>query len=176
MILLAVDPSIRSSGIAVFTDDVLTYAGRIVVKPTGRIGPGDILERAVQMGDTICTRMFPILPDIVAVEWPQIYRGPKSKGDPNDLPGLACVAGAIAARFPGATLAAYTPAEWAGQIPKVTIGNALESVRAKRILSRLSCAERKLVPAQHDVIDAVGIGLFHLSRLAPRRAHAGATR
>ncbi len=124
-------------------------------------------------------------PTRLAFEWPQIYqrkRG-KTKGDPNDLPGLAGVGMALAGmleiiiriRDPRngveLGLTTFKPGEWKGQQKK--------AVTAHHIRAALDPAELRLLPDQHDAIDAAGIGLTAEGRLrlmsAHRRVFPGAT-
>lgn len=136
---------------------------------------GDIGARCLAMARRVLTCCNAGVTEL-AFEWPQVYRGAKSKGDPNDLPGLAGVGMAVAGMLPGLELVrSPTPAQWSGQLPKSTTGDPWASPRGQRVRSRLSPAELGLVQAQHDAIDAVAIGLWALGRLAPRRVFPGAT-
>lgn len=170
--LLALDPSVRSPGMALFRNDVLSSAGRLTIKRS-KI-PGIACSDGqwwLTVAHDILKWVGPVAVRTLVFEKPQIYTAYKSKGDPNDLVGLAGVAAAVAGmlRWHGPLeVFSPTPAEWIGQLPKTTRGSAKESPRAKRILSRLSPAELALVPDQHDAIDAVGIGLWCLGRLTPR--------
>ena len=109
-------------------------------------------------------------------EWPQIYPGSKQKTDPNDLPGLAAVGGGVAGILASTVTSVRTPTprEWAGQTPKSKTGDPWLSPRGERIRSRLSPAEFALTPAQHDVLDAVAIGLWAVGRFEQRRVFPGA--
>lgn len=184
--LLAVDPSIRSSGVAIFRDGSLAASTVVRVKASD----SNIGARSLVMAHAIVEWVAreKARPRIVALEWPQIYRGAKSKGDPNDLPGLAGVAMAVAgvlsislaARHEALEVLAYTPHEWAGNLPKnKTVEGARMSPRAKRIMSRLDDDELRLeawtATNSHDAIDAIGIGLYALGRLEPIRVFPGAT-
>lgn len=184
--LLALDPSIGSSGVALFRDGYLAASGVIKVKAND----DNIAARCLAMSQAVVEWVAGqrARPRIVAVEWPQIYRGEKSKGDPNDLPGLAGVAMGVAgilslvfaARQERIDLLSYQPREWAGQLPKEKrIDGVRMSPRAKRIMSRLTDAELKLeawtATNSHDAIDAIGIGLHALRRLEPVRVFPGAT-
>lgn len=121
-------------------------------------------------------------PRLYVYEWPQVIRAGRSKGDPNDLPGLAAVGAAVAAGLAvlsarqnvGLRVVTRTPAEWTGGVPKVTEGDPWASARGVRVAARLSVAERVLVPDSHDAIDAVGLGLHALGRFEPRRVFPGA--
>lgn len=195
-VLLAVDPSLNSVGAAVYVDGKLKLAERVKLPAASDEERG---ARCVTMALTILgvieRASRPIdrgrepfaFPRSLVFEWPQIYRASKSEGDPNDLIGLAGVGGAIAG------LLAYrlavtselldvvtpVPATWTGQIPKTikTPGgrrklprDASTSPRGIRIVSRLDADERAIAAgANHDTLDAVGLGLWRLGRYEPRR-------
>lgn len=178
---LALDPSVSSPGLAVFNDGALLRAGRIRPAVFPDISEGarwqlvsEHLAVAAQTWAGVSLRAF----SLVVYERPQIYRATKSKGDPNDLVALAAIGAAVTATVVAAgsrpRIETPTPAEWTGQIPKTTRGKgaAKTSPRALRILSRLSPEEVALVPAQHDAIDAVGLGLHALGRLGIRRVYS----
>jgi hypothetical protein len=181
--LIAVDNSLNSPGIAVFDDGLLVascalksdpeYAELNIAERILRVA-SDVVEWAIQHTDE---------PHYLVYEWPQVYTAAKSKGDPNALLGVAAVGSAVSAILAMGALKhnivvdaiAYKPAQWIGQLPKATTGRALNSPRAKRILSRLDDLERGFVSAKHDAIDAIGLGLFRLGRLQPERVFPGAT-
>jgi hypothetical protein len=98
--------------------------------------------------------------DRVVIEIPQVY--PAHPVPPNDLITLAFLAGRYAGR---ATCEVSTvfPHQWKGNLSK--------EVCAARVRFRLSPEEKKVVdelrvPAKqlHNVMDAIGIGLFALGR------------
>ncbi len=94
--------------------------------------------------------------DIVVCERPMIY--PRSHARPNDIVTLAISAGRYVALAKGKTEFWYQPRQWKGQVDK--------KIMQQRILRLLWPEELKLVKdANHDVFDAVGIGLFHLKRM-----------
>lgn len=173
--LLALDPSVRSPGMAIFRDAVLIFAGRLSLKKTAQnIGDGERWDCVAEAIVSWANDHDCIHPDTIVYERPQIYTAAKSKGDPNDLIGLAAVGAATVARFRGhrftkPAVLTPTPAEWCGQLPKATRGSAKVSPRAQRILSRLSPLELQRVPDQHDALDAIGLGLHALGRLGVRR-------
>lgn len=94
----------------------------------------------------------------VLIEVPEYQRG--RRVNPNDLITLALRVGRIQGRVlaAGGTVELVTPSSWKGNVPK-RIHNA-------RTLARLTPEERVIVPAnaRHDVIDAIGIGLWRLGR------------
>lgn len=169
--LLAVDPSIRSTGVALFVGRELVSCARIQVPAEGSIGER-VLRMAMKVSDWYGD-WAPRTPlQCMIFEWPQIYAAAKSKGDPNDLPGLAAVGGAIAGIVKPITILTPTPREWTGGVPKSTKGDPWLSARGIRVASRLSPAELALVPKSHDAIDGVGLGLFALGRFQRRRVIA----
>lgn len=190
--MIAIDPSIASTGMAFFRGGQLVMVRRVRCAPEN--GPDDQPEcnaaRCLRMAQRCATFVldgafggFDLR--TVVMEWPQIYRPAKSKGDPNDLPGIAGVgmafagvmAIAMAARNQSLVVRSSKPAEWCGQLPKSMTGDAWESPRGRRVRSHLNESEIQVVgaqKAQHDALDAVGIGLFHLGRFSPRRAYPGA--
>jgi hypothetical protein len=97
----------------------------------------------------------------IAIELPQVY--PRQQVPPNDLIALAFLAGRYAGRARGA-VSTVLPHQWKGNMPK--------DVCAARVRARLSPEERAVVDAcdvpdkqRHNVLDAIGIGLFALGRL-----------
>jgi Holliday junction resolvasome RuvABC endonuclease subunit len=182
MRLLAIDPSLSATGYAIFEYDPpsqgesgyskLSSCG--VFKVSRQAHP---LHTTMLLSERIYSYFFKVanLPrfDTLAVEWPQVYRSTKSKGDPNDLLGIAALCGCLATTLGVRHVVAYKPAQWIGQLPKAR--KVKDSPRASRIFAALSETERELVPDQNDVIDAVGIGLYHLNRLNRKRIYKGAT-
>lgn len=177
--LLAIDPSIRSCGVALFRAGRLAEVARITM-PSDTTVP--IAARCLRMAYKICewADSNSALPRVVAFEWPQVYRAGKSKCDPNSLTplaGVGCSVAALVSAYHPHTIVEVlspTPAAWAGQLPKSTKARK-ESPRAKRIRSRLDEDEARLwYPGiTHDEIDAIGIGLYALDRFKPLRVIAG---
>lgn len=199
--LLAIDPGMNSPGYAVFMLSGGLYplfgADRVTVPAAwSELEPGHRwLEVAHEIVTRIQDKVAPSSITQVVFEKPQWYQRSKSKGDPNDLVGVAGVAAAVCGILAGRhhlDVFSPTPAEWIGQLPKVcpvckgkkstmslkrkrvkTVcgtchGSAWETPRGRFIRSRLTPAELALVPDQNDAIDAVGIGLWKLGRLQPR--------
>jgi hypothetical protein len=184
VIVVAIDPGIRACGVAVFKDGILEKADHV----QNIWGEGNQAMEARAMAREVRTFVEGVLArqggavGELAVEWPRVYRGAKSKGDNNDLLALAAVDTAVAAIFPDAEVYSYYPDEWKGQ--------ALKEVIAARVMARLSEYERdqivlhgrgtieelavgKLVGGRnHNTLDAIGIGLFHVGRFDRKRVFA----
>lgn len=179
--LLALDPSIHSAGLALFRRGRLV-AARTLKREREAAGIG---ERAAAMSLDIIAwlRHVHADPRTFVYEWPQIYTYDKSVGDPNDLIALAAIGNGVATVLQAAAAArnicvefvSPKPAEWIGQLPKSRTGSAWASPRGARIKSRLSLDESRHAPDQHDVVDAIGLGLWALGRLDRVRVFPGAT-
>lgn len=187
--LLAIDPSVRSVGVALFRHGVLVASGHLrmpaewmELPPAARclrVAQEILAWYGEQEGaSTIRTVVF---------EWPQIYIDAKSKGDQNGLLGLVGVGQSVAAlvtmrnimldvRPP--ELVSPTPAEWTGQLPKTVGGkkpkSAFDTPRGSRIRTNLQRGELAVVDDQHDAIDGLGLGLFALNRYTHKRVFSGA--
>ena len=182
--ILVVDPSINSAGVALFKDSDLVAATTIKVSRRG-----DIFARCLYIAEEIrnwCHRNTPIVSTIV-VEWPKIYTRDKSEGDPKNIIPLAGVAGAVAGLIAVDGLLApsdhdlecvsYLPGEWAGRVPKaLTVKRAKTSPRALKIERRLTPSEMQVWAGvkYHDAVDAIGIGMYHVRRFERIRVFPGA--
>jgi len=182
----AIDPGIRSPGAALFLDAVLVAAARISIPKT--LHEGELGLRAHGVGAIIAAwldgarrklydEFTPMLGMVdVVYEWPQIYRASRSKGRPGDLlKTLATGAAAVAHMSCVADVHTPTPHDWAGNTKKATTGDPWVSERARMVARRLSAEERALVPASHDAIDAVALGLWRVGRFDAIRVNYGAT-
>lgn len=101
----------------------------------------------------------------VVVELPRVYSAGQQKGDQNDLIALAFSAGRVSAQYRDATT--VYPRDWKGTLDA--------EVMIERIKERLSDEERSRVQLpsakslHHNVWDSIGIGLWKLGRLQPKR-------
>jgi len=143
--LLAVDPG-RGSGWAWYFQGKLDRCG--LVKP----------DR-----DRAWAFAVPSLPFVthMVIERPQVYQPNRSKGDPNDLIGVAIIAGRWLQAVPAAHVSMPLPAEWKRQVPK-----SVDHGRALRVLSPVERA--MLGGMDHNVMDAVSLGLWALGRKESR--------
>lgn len=95
--------------------------------------------------------------DALVIERPQVYRN--GKGDPNDLITLAITCGKIEALY--RDVQEVLPNTWKGNVPK--------DIHHRRILDKLSPRELAVIPflpatKRHNMVDAIGIGLWYLYR------------
>lgn len=164
--LLSVDPGLRSCGCAVWRDGHLLGAKLVVGVNSADALLADVVEQMVfQVKKWLNT--FNCGFDVVAIELPQTYGGRAAKGDANDLIHLALVVGGIHVHLGYPTML-LRPAEWKGQVPKKNRHG--ENVIEERCKEKLDAAELLLVELprakslQHNVFDALGIGLHVLDR------------
>lgn len=137
--LLACDPGENCGG-ACFIGGVLVWAGLLSFAD-----PTHIAIRAERM----------------IVEIPQVYPGPRAE-DPNDLIGVAIIAGQWIRSVSAPDTRRVFPRQWKGGVDK--------KIHNGRVLAKLSAAELQEVPKMaasklHNVIDAIGLGLFDLGRI-----------
>lgn len=196
-VLLAVDPSLRAAGAALYRGGQLSgtcFFPCVDCGGEGRVRDCETCsqpsgERALRMAQEIAgwVAQMRAKPTAMAAEWPRIYRGHKSKADPNTQIGMAGVVSAVAGILAmhaavdnrALELRTYLPSDWIGNLPKSKVKSRIKtSTRAKRILSRLEGDELRVWDEldTHDEVDAVGIGLHHLGRLHRRRVLPGATK
>lgn len=169
--ILAVDPSVRALGGALFDE---RDWGRWELVHAFEVTPAvikheDPVERWHRVAREFHGCIDPRIGlDMLVCERPQIYQRVtgKSKGDPNQMLGMVGVLGALKVLL-DTPVTSYLPAEWKGQTPKKTM--------CRRILSYLSTREKKLVPRSDDAIDAVGVGLKYVGRLGGKHVFPGAT-
>ena len=167
-----------------FRDKLLVRAGPVSVP--GKMSKLNIVERCREVVGLIYQWYWDNNPNTdvlgkpwyehqvgqIVVEYPQIYAPGQSKGDPNDLPPMVGIDVGLACLFPRVPVQSYFPREWAGATTKAKSGDAWLSPRGQRVRQRLSASELAVladVRVTHDVIDAIGIGLHHVGRFAPRR-------
>ena len=133
----SVDPGVQKSGWAFWFENGLQSVG---YSPVDRVDGEDAL----------------------VIERPQVYQGRAQKGDPNDLISLAIEVGRISTLF--GEVEFVLPRKWKGTIKK--------EMMTARIIKTLTTNELLLVKElklaksyEHNVLDAIGIGLWKLGRL-----------
>lgn len=167
MTLLAVDPGLRNAGVALFSLDgpnagQLIHA-QLIKNPAQGDGPNAwfaLGDHAYEIFKKLGHRI-----DVYAVEVMQVYKG--NYKNPNDLIQVAACGAAIGAALPIKEAHGYYPREWKGNVPK--------AIHNERTMNRISEAEKKVIQRtpgylMNNVIDAIGIGLFHLERTRVRIA------
>jgi hypothetical protein len=127
--LLALDPGMNSPGVALFQDATLFRAGRVPI-PAGyaTLSAGARWMHVARLvvrwlcSESGVNHVDNRMITTVVFEKPQWYQRSKSKGDPNDLVGVAGVAAnvtGILSTHNEIQIFSPTPAEWIGQVPKI---------------------------------------------------------
>jgi hypothetical protein len=140
--LLAIDPG-EKTGWAYFEDYVLQGCGLITL---------------AKWVATFGTWLDQTASFHVIVEEPTIY--PHSKARPADIMALQLKVGELKGRFEaaGCVVELVQPRTWKRQVPK--------SIHNDRTLKALTDDERRLAEGKrHDVLDAIGLGLWKLKRM-----------
>lgn len=152
--MIAIDPG-KNTGIAAFnTGGDLIYC--CLVKYQKEFGYFSYIRQ-------ILWAMEYFTPLQVAIERPQIYPQRQQKGDPNDLIDVAILAGICIGAAQDCSIDLVKPHAWKGSRPKTVDVNYTKSLLSpveKRILEKCDCIKSEL----HNVIDAIGIGLWKLGR------------
>lgn len=136
-ILAAIDPG-ANTGAAFFGNGVL-YAAELHTKPVAHL----------------------YLVNQLVIEIPKFSDQTKGK-DPQDLITLAVNAGQWIQVLRAPDVRRVFPSQWKGNVPK--------AIHNERVLAKLTPAELAVIPKLpatklHNVIDAIGLGLFALGRM-----------
>lgn len=150
--LASIDPAKNACAWATFDDGGRLVRARLIRAKT-RHGLRDEMSREFErepVGELV-------------VEVPQIYRQRSWAGDPTDNVDVAVTAGMAIALIDARKIVEVRPRAWKGTRPKdvcnrLTMSKLDESER--RVVGRVDCPPSLL----HNVIDAVGIGLWRLRR------------
>lgn len=175
MLLLAIDPGVRVTGWAAFSDGELIAAG--ISKRSEKAPPSAIALVAEEHASRIMTGF-----DVAVVErmihYPEQAKRGKSRKESDataqDLIDCATIGALVAGRC--ARKIELVPARtWKGQVPK-----EVTEARTRKILtfaetwtmdSGLNETAGKALSLIHNGIDAVGIGLFFLGRKVTNNGH-----
>lgn len=165
--LLALDPGIRGCGVALFREKTLVKAAYVknAEREGNRASAKATMAREVVWWVTDSEADYRDIS--VAYElMVSRYSRQQQKGDQNDLIALAEIAGRVCG-FCRCVGVDYKPEEWKGQMDK--------AAAHKRIDERLTPAEKAVIVTAgsltHNVLDAIGIGLHHLGRFAPKKVY-----
>jgi len=158
--ILSIDPGVKHAGVAYWMEHSglyyleLAYLATLAGTPT--------LARSVSEMPQACELGHVQYITHVVVELPQVYSRDKSKGDPNDLIKVAAVAGAISKGVFAEARSFVLPAEWKGAAPKDVTEARCRSYLMDSELVKIDLPKAKSL--QHNVWDAIGIGLWYLKK------------
>lgn len=166
--LIAIDPGVNATAFAVFTcaHAKLVYAGMSVrAKACHTLGS---LARVHSLTVANLCEEFDVS-RVVVEEMRHYPGGGKARhvkdAQAGDLLHLAFIGGALACAFGDAPIRTVPALEWKGSVPK--------EITQRRVLATLAADEREVLDGaligfakglQHNIFDAVGIGLYSLGR------------
>lgn len=145
-LLAAIDPGKNHSALALFDLDQGAEYVRGWLIPAGTYPPGlSYLAADVEA---------------IVMELPQVYPGARNN-DPNDLISVAYAGGVLSGYFgPCVKRQTLSPSAWKGQVPKNVTEQRVQQTLAVHELTRLAQDMADISDGlQHNLIDAVGIGL-----------------
>src|SRR5574343_1281146 len=142
--LVAVDPGVHATGIAVFNGQTLMIADLVQAETLEQMISR--LDERVMRGEAPHFNY-----DRGVIERPTVY-SKNSKGDPNDLIRVAIVAGAAAVRC--FSVRFVEPRTWKGQVPKAIHNRRVVETLSPAELAAIACIQPKSL--QHNALDAVG--------------------
>lgn len=169
--IFAIDPSYGSQngcGWAVFCEDTGRLKRCGIVRPFAPGGPArnnmnELLEKLQRVWEKEVG--FSCHPLVLCIEYPQIYRIP-GMVNPNILLNLAFFCGLISSNFGAKRDLSPRPSEWKGNLSKdkknQQIAESLDRWSKKALERDLAATTKHL---RHNVIDAVGLGLFAIKNL-----------
>lgn len=163
--VLAVDPGLRGSGVALVSGGQLVRAGYAPSAERTARGAAAWAAAAWAVAEWVWSRHLRF--DLGLVENPEQYEGVGHKANREDITELTGVAGGVSVILSvKAPVTSVLPKQWKGQVPK--------DVHNSRVMARLSQAEQLVIewPAdslKHNVIDAVGLALWKAGRMEAKR-------
>lgn len=167
MTTISIDPGIRGSGVAVWSNTGRLIAAQFVGPMKVHEHSHDLLASVTPIVQVALAQCPPEGAAIV-IEKPKVYDTKHQKGDQRDIIDLAVFVGALtsALDITARRIRHVEPWQWKGQVPKtITMRRAIETLDALE-LAQVALPENK--KKQLDVWDAVGIGLWSLGRKAPK--------
>ena len=151
-LLLSIDPSSVSVGIALWEDGVLQMAKAL---RSDLAGSESVIDQIYNLNVEF---------DEIAIESQQIYGGSSLKKKAGVIK-VAQYAGIAIGRLysPGTLVSWYLPRDWKSQVPKDVFLPRIQRPLTEEETLKVELTKNKKI--NHDVWDAVGIGLHHLGRL-----------
>jgi len=172
--IVAVDPGLNACGVSIFNESGRLEVAKLVENE--REAALDLPTRwegmALAVGAFVAamsTRWVSVDRTVI-VEMPKVYPAARQKGDQNDLMNLVGVVASIVNLGMSDRRRIVYPRDWKGTLDPDDM--------IERIKGRLSSTEhgRVRLPSaatlQHNVWDAIGIGLHVVGRLEPKRVIA----
>lgn len=173
--IVAIDPGLNACGVAVLNEHGYITCAELV---RNEYGPGDPLPdrwegAALAVGAWLATHTQDDgdLNRILVIEMPKVYGAGQQVGDQNDIVNLAGVVASLCVLGHYSSRRTLYPRDWKGTIdPDVFIEDRIKPRLFPNELEAIRLPTAKSL--QHNVFDAVGIGLHVVGRLEPKRVIA----
>ena len=157
MITATIDPGVNDVAVAMWNGTALT--GAMLV----RSGKENWMWLVDQVINAVLGEVFTV--DALVIETPKVLHPRFQKGNQKDIVRLAQMVGAIVYAFkrqwPACEMVIQEPWEWKKQTPKPISNQRTRDELTEDETSRVELPAKSL---QHNVFDAIGIGLRHLKR------------
>lgn len=162
MRIAAIDPGLRQLGLSVFEDTRLVRA-ELVRNPLKKTRGPKAWAAMAEAVELAYWSVYSEPPDVYVTECMQVDGRRGRVDDLFQLYGVGMYAGHSLCP---AEIHGYYPRDWKGSVPK--------DVMVERIRLKLSSVERKAIQScpdslRHNVMDSIGVGLFHVGRLGGNR-------
>ncbi len=177
--MVSIDPGLRGIGVACWVNGELMSAEYIEnTEATVRGAPAWLAMGEAARLQLVVSEVLPVSAFELVIEGQQIYAPNTRRKDltryswvnPNDLLEVAGAAGAVMSAIQPASVVTYLPREWTHGEAKPERHAQLEADLEARGHGEY---ERIIFPRlkglRHNVLDAVALGLFHLTKGGERR-------
>jgi hypothetical protein len=166
-VLLAIDPGKWKAGAALFSDEGTLLSAKLLSSRSKNPA-----QAAKEIGDEAAWFCMGQV-DTVCCEMPNIRKRSRQKGDPNDLLYLTLINGAVFTAVEAESRDLVPVNDWKGSIDKEVMAGRITGRWPEgfeplvAMPAKLSVTELRLLGDEpnHNVLDAVGIGLWKLKRL-----------
>lgn len=162
MITIAIDSAMHSVGMALFKDGELRETALITIPKKIR-AKECVIKMTTSIKDQIWNWLinddFKQEPVELVIEDHE-FRYKNEKMKVNTFANMYAVGVCVAYIFKQLPTAFYVPKVWKGTVPK--------EIMTERIMKRerdIGCRENLLWNGQDDVVDAIGIGRFHIDKI-----------
>lgn len=169
MYSIGIDCGIRYIGISVFKDASLEHCGLLESRNSSEF-EAEVLHGLIEALKAWEGLQYLSTKELlrVTIEYPEQYA--HSPVPRSSVQGLAYTAGGLSLFFKerfNSEIKLIYPKEWKGQVPKdIFLGRIKSRMSEKELMVLDSCSLPK--SKEHNVVDAIGIGLYSLGRLKRR--------
>lgn len=153
--ILAVDPSINSCGYAVFENNQISpILYNIISSKSLNTQDFEYIAKSRAMFEKVRTIQSQFKDCKIILEVPEYRKSAYIARESDAIVKLSFVCGMISSLE---NVHHYTPSQWKGQVPK--------EVMRKRLANYITDIDIMHIK-QHDVVDAIGLGYYYITKLS----------